>query len=205
MNLFANAEVVTPDRDGIRITGPKKTDYLLERQNSLIIFESTELAARSTVSWPEDYENKQSQPKHETTITATLKPSGSILYAFGAGRFLGPIETFTLHCAEADQHHLMARVWEPNNETDFNNALHISCTLERSVFKEVFHPIWLRQSESKLHLNLRATSYQWGPGASFSNIGDISNIVLEAGKSLVAKISAISLITPLSPQLPEAQ
>jgi hypothetical protein len=66
--------------------------------------------------------------------------------------------------------------------------LHISGVLTEEHFKELFHPIWLRQAKSTLDLTVMLGGFQSGPEASFHEPGETVNFVFNAAGSIQTAI-----------------
>jgi hypothetical protein len=87
-------------------------------------------------------------------------------------------------------------------------TLHVVVTLKEDHFKETFHPIWLRQAKSTLDLTIDCRGFQWGPEASFAEVGDKRHYVLDGSQVVEAAFCSIYLRTSLNvvpPRLPTSQ
>jgi hypothetical protein len=199
--LYDAAQKVEQTPEGIRLLGPKKLDYRLERSDCMFMLESSELAISSGVEWPfRGYRDNSSEksPHARRSVYGTFSQIDSVTFAFKQTEFLGRIKKFTLECHEDTADYIASTIWGGAAD-DFAEdlTLHIAIRLSAEHFKEIFHPIWVRQSKSVLHLHIDCAGYRSGPEASFSDPGDIRNYVLDASQPVKTEFLSISLRTSL--------
>jgi hypothetical protein len=202
MPMFSGARSVSKTRQGVRLTGQKGIDYELEKSSLQVILTSSSLIVRSHMTW--DRLDSVKPPTSIVSVQGEFFANGDNLYGFREPNFLGPIELITVRCESRDQSMVHAKVYEPDPElNDGKVALHITCFLLHDQFKELFHPIWIRQAQSILDVILEMDGYQWGPEASFRGSSDAQNLAFDAHGEIPAKFRSIILATEI--QEPQAK
>lgn len=206
--MFFRAATVQKNQQGIDLFDEKgkKVDDLEVMRNHLF-FRTTDLFVRSSLDWDffegsildkQAHGRKRETPNPptiQTSVTGNAAPGKDRIYAFKGQDFLGQIQEFTIRCVQSeDPLPLHGRVWAPDDENEL--AFYMDCRLPESLFREIFHPLWVRQANtSALQFTVELNSYQSGPEASFGSPGSASNIVLEAGVDLALRLVSISLVT----------
>jgi hypothetical protein len=185
----------------LRLTGAKNFKYDLEHTSCFLMIESIDLVVRSMAEWPFDHDGS-GEPSFRTTIAATCKAVRSNLFAFKSDRFLGRIRAISLHCSTGSKDYVGAHVLEAENGVVDELTLSISCLLTQDAFKEVFHPIWLRQAKSTLDAVFHIDGYQLGVEAAFGEPWDTNNFVFDGGSPPVARYQSLSLRTTLNAMPP---
>jgi hypothetical protein len=198
--MYDGAQSAQLTAEGLRLTGPRGFDYELEPNSCFVMLESTELAVRSSINWP-IVEGPDEPATLLTAITAKCRPTQSRLFAFRKSAFLGQIKEISFHCVSGEREHSAAHVIEPKDNIVDELHLAISGILPEGHFREIFHPLWVRQAKSYLDINLYLQGFQFGPEGAFEEIGDTSNFVFDASQ-VQARFNSISLRTILSPLPP---
>ncbi len=160
-------------------------------------FDSSELFITSSLDGDLFGEKPFTSARPKTTVYGQLKPRNLNLTCFADKSFLGEVTKVSFHFAEGDEYHLMIRVWPAESGIDETNALHITAHLPRDMFREVFHPIWVRQTQARLSVTINVMGYQEGVEAAFGEIGDTENIIVEASADIDGKLAAIHLTSQL--------
>lgn len=200
--MYDNADRAEANSKGLLLTGPGKFSYQLEREQCFLMLESIELAVRSELNWPIRAE-KEEPPTSRTTISAKLRPVRANLFAFNGTRFLGRIKGVSLHCASGTKDYFNSIILTPETDSFAEQIeLHISGVLAEEHFKELFHPIWLRQAKSSLDMIVYIDGFQFGPEASFYEPGDTVNFVFNAAGGTQTIIHSLALRTPLGQSPP---
>jgi hypothetical protein len=203
--MYDRADKAELNAKGLWLTGPHKFSCQIEREQCFLMLESTELSVRSELRWPFLLDNwpplpeKEEPPTSRTTISAKLRPARANLFAFKGDRFLGRIEGASLHCASGTKDYFNSIIVHPETD-DFadQTELHISGVLTEEHFKELFHPIWLRQAKSILDVTVLLDGFQSGAEASFHEPGETVNFVFNAAGGIQTAIHSLALRTPLS-------
>ncbi|WP_407156330.1 hypothetical protein [Bradyrhizobium sp. STM 3557] len=201
-DLKSRTEIVGNE---LLVNEPSGYRWRLERDPCILILESTELVVRSALDWPLDPDEDQGVPTFSTSISASLKPIRHRMYAFKGERLLGQVEVASLWCRTADTNRVIANIFEPNDGSGVEKlTLGITCALTESMFKEVFHPIWLRQSKSVLDAIFYIDGYESAADRAFREADDIRQSVFQADAALKVRFRSLSLRTSLS-AAPQAQ
>lgn len=136
-----------------------------------------------------------------TVINADLLAPSQQLWAFKDGVLQGVIEKLSISITEASSRECWASV-HLQDELFEHAWLHLNILLLPAEFKELFHPIWIRQAHSQLRLSLQVTGHHIPIEAAFSEIGDIANSAFEAEKRLPAALGTIEVTTAISNTAP---
>ncbi|MET4229748.1 hypothetical protein QA633_26400 [Bradyrhizobium barranii] len=208
--MFDRAQTVEPADKGIRLLGAESFNYELEESDCLLILQSTELTVRAGIEWPfrGHRDENPEEPRVRRYINGSMSEVNSRTFAFRGTKFLGAVRRITLECHESSKDYIKAMVWTPDENMVDETTLHIVVTLKEDHFKETFHPIWLRQAKSTLDLTIDCKGFQWGPEASFGEVGDQRHYVLDGSRVVEAAFSSIYLRTSLGvspPRLPTSQ
>ncbi|CCD95923.1 hypothetical protein BRAO375_4830013 [Bradyrhizobium sp. ORS 375] len=142
------------------LTDPNGRDSQLRKGNCFVMFESVELVVRSLAQWPTGRDEPQGEPTFRTAISATLKPTRHHLFAFKGETFLGPVNAATLLRESGSRTLSSANLFEPGEGGADQLTLVLTCQLVELHFRELFHPIWLRQSKSILDAFLYVEEYE---------------------------------------------
>jgi hypothetical protein len=189
--------------DKLHLSDQKGYDWDLKRDNCSLMFESIALEVRTEAEWFTGRDEPQGEPKFSTSILAKLKPVQRRLFAFKGERFLGPIAAIELLCETGSTNLAYANVWEPDEDSAVSQVtMYLSCQLIEDQFREVFHPIWLRQSKSILCASFYVEGYE--PGGQGYHNKELTDHVFESGERLAVKFRSLLLRTNLSgpPPLP---
>ncbi|NPU13395.1 hypothetical protein HL667_15485 [Bradyrhizobium sp. 83012] len=178
------------------LTGPNGRDSQLRKGNCFVMFESIELVVRSIAQWPTGRDEPQGEPTFRTAISATFKPIRHHLFAFKGETFLGPVNAATLLCESGSKTLSSANIFEPGEGGADQLTLVLTCQLVEPHFRELFHPIWLRQSKSILDAFLYIEGYEAAAMAA-RQPGEVRQTVFDADLTLPVKFSMLSLRTKL--------
>jgi len=194
---FNSVESARKTTSGIQLVGPN-LKYDLEHQVCFIMFESTELTIRSSVDWGEIGETgKYDKPISRTRINAKLKSTDANLFVFEGEEFLGEVSKISFECSASDEEYLSVGYSDGSEYHPMEPTFLISACLSDDHFKEIFHPIWIRQSKSVLDLAINVPGFQSSSERLFSSRRNY-NFVFDAN-SHSASFSSICLRTDITP------
>ncbi|TCR62949.1 hypothetical protein [Bosea sp. BK604] len=117
--------------------------------------------------------------------TADATPENAKVFCFAKSNFLGPVEGFRIRIVAGPNPLCRTAVYDRD--------LLVSCILTEEVFARLLKHLYLSAADFEMRLVVGFIGFQSQSEAAFSDIGDISNLVLESGRGISSEIRSISI------------
>lgn len=178
-----------------KVISAKSLPSGLKERKIPLIFSSTSLRVRTGFRGDFFGEEPFDGAVRTNSVQASLISRATNYFILSNNGAVG-IEEVNCQIHEGESNRCVVGVWPIDDHIE-RNTLNFGIVLQAEKFREVFHPIWIRQSKSKLHITIAMLALQDEMEATFLDLTPVQSIFLKESGDRDATLTELGIETDI--------